>query len=118
MESYSEKRRTKRVPFRLRVNCRKSGVFFSDFARDISRDGIAVETPAFIGKNMVVDMSFYLPDETEPLVVTGRVVWSTVKEPRTNHDNLGAVLGIQFEGLSAVQRNKIVNFINNSRSDA
>ncbi len=118
MESYSEKRKAERISVRLRVNCRKSGVFFSDFARDICTDGISVETPAFIGKDMTVDMSFYLPDDAEPIKVAGKVVWSTVKEPRTRTDNLNAVLGIKFEGLSESQRVKLVNFINNSRNNA
>ena len=114
MEFYSEKRKTKRVDTRLRVNCRKSGVFFSDFARDICLDGIKVETPALLGKNMEVELSFYLPDESDPIIVKGRVVWSGVEE----HTNFNSVLGIKFEDLSETHRSMLVNFIENRGTDA
>ena len=114
MEFYSEKRKTKRVDTRLRVNCRKSGVFFSDFARDICLDGIKVETPALLGKDMEVELSFYLPGEPDPIFVKGRVAWSRVEE----HTNFNAVLGIKFEDLSETHRSMLVNFIGNSSKEA
>jgi Tfp pilus assembly protein PilZ len=114
MEFYSEKRKTKRVDTRLRVNCRKSGVFFSDFARDICVDGMKVETPALLGKDMMVELSFYLLDETDPIIVKGRVAWSGVEE----HTNFNTVLGIQFEDLSETHRLQLLNFIENSNSSA
>jgi Tfp pilus assembly protein PilZ len=112
MEFYNEQRKAKRVNTKLRVNCRKNGVFFSDFARDICLDGIKVETPTLVGKNMSVDLSFYLPDEAEPIIVKGRVIWSGVEE----HTNFNVVLGIKFEDMSASDRNKLVNFIENQKS--
>ncbi len=112
MELYSEKRKTKRVDTRLRVNCRKSGVFFSDFARNICLDGIKVETPALLGKDMLVDLSFYLPDETDPIIVKGRIIWSGMEE----HTNFNTVLGIQFQDMSPSHRGKLLNFIENQNS--
>ena len=114
MEFYDEKRKTKRFDTRLRVNCRKSGVFFSDFARDICLDGMKVETPALLGKDVEVELSFYLPDETDPIIVKGRVVWSGVEE----HTDFNTVLGIQFEGMSEIHRSMLVNFLEDRGKEA
>ncbi len=114
MEFYSDKRKTERVDTRLRVNCRKSGVFFSDFARNICLDGIKVETPTLLGKGSVVDLSFYLPDEEEPIIVMGRIIWSGMEE----HTNFNTVLGIKFEDMSETHRSMLIKFINNRRNDA
>ncbi len=110
MRFYREQRKQKRVKTKLRVNCKKSGVFFSDFTRDISLEGIRVETPALIAKGMIVDLSFNLPAEIDPVIVKGRVVWSNVEE----HTDFNVVLGIKFEDISEADKNKLFGFLQNN----
>jgi len=113
MVVYKEKRKSKRVKTRLRINCKGAGIFFSDFTRDIGSEGIGIETAVIIKEGMTVDLFFYLPEHTDPINVKGKVVWSNVKKYKDNDSSLNVLLGIHFENLDDVHRKRLNNFIEN-----
>jgi|YelNatPaOPRAMG01_1025707.scaffolds.fasta_scaffold00844_4 uncharacterized protein (TIGR02266 family) len=108
MSVYKEKRKSKRVKTGLRVNCKSEGIFFSDFTRDIGLDGIGIQTATFIREGTTVELFLQLPDEKEPLILKGRVVWAKV-DNQENSSNIA--MGIKFEDMAPHHRDKLNNFI-------
>ena len=116
MLPYQNKRRSKRVKAKVRINCKGEGVFFSDFTRDIGLHGIGIETVALIENGTIVELFFSLPGETEPIVAKGKVIWSNVKRYNDNDSNLNVVLGIEFSDIDDVLRGKLSVFLRNNDS--
>ncbi len=110
MHNYYESRKTKRVKTKLRVNCKSEGIFFSDFTRDVGLGGMGVETATLIRVGTTVELFINLPNEKDPLIISGRVVWSKVKEAKEKTAS-NAIMGIQFENIDPEHRNKLNNFI-------
>ena len=117
MHTYNESRKSKRVKTRLRVNCKSDGIFFSDFTRDVGLGGIGVETATLIREGTVVELFLHLPNEKDPLILSGKVVWSkSTNAPEKTTSNV--VIGIQFENMKPEHNNKLHNFIENHTIDS
>lgn len=118
MSPYQNKRRSKRVKAKIRINCKGEGIFFSDFTRDIGLHGIGIEAVAFIEQGTIVDLSFHLPGETEPIVAKGKIIWSGIKRYNDDNSNLNVVLGIEFHDINDTHRGKLSVFLENNDSQA
>ena len=116
MHTYNESRKSKRVKTRLRVNCKSDGIFFSDFTRDVGLGGIGVETATLIRTGTVVELFLHLPNEKDPLILSGKVVWSKSTDP-VEQTTSNVVIGIQFENMKPEYHNKLHNFIGNNSID-
>lgn len=116
MHTYTESRKSKRVKTRLRVNCKSDGLFFSDFTRDVGLGGIGVETATLIREGTVVELFLHLPNEKDPLIISGKVVWSTLKDASEKTAS-NVVIGIQFENIKPEHHNKLHNFIKSNTLD-
>lgn len=110
MPTYTENRKNKRVKARLRVNGKSNGIFFSDFTRDVSIGGIGVETPTVIREGTIVELFIHLPNEKEPLILNGKVVWSRTKDTLEKASS-NVIIGIQFQDLETVYRDKLHTYI-------
>ena len=116
MHTYSESRKSKRVKTRLRVNCKSDGIFFSDFTRDVGIGGIGVETATLIRAGTAVELFLHLPNEKDPLILSGKVIWSkSTDAPELTSSNV--VIGIQFDTMKPEHNNKLNNFIENHPSN-
>ncbi len=118
MSQYQNKRTSKRVKTRVRINCKGEGIFFSDFTRDISLHGIGIETVALIEQGTVVELFFNLPGEHEPIVAKGRVVWSNIKQHGNGDNSMNVVLGIEFKDINDTHQSKLSSFLENDTSQA
>jgi uncharacterized protein (TIGR02266 family) len=116
MHTYNESRKSKRVKTRLRVNCKSEGIFFSDFTRDVGLGGMGVETATLIRAGTLVELFLHLPDEKDPLILNGKVIWAKVKEVKEKTTS-NIVIGIQFENIEQEHRNKLNSFIVNHPID-
>ncbi len=114
MHAYQNKRRSKRVKTKIRINCKGEGVFFSDFTRDIGLHGIGVETVAAIEKGTIVELFFSLPGEAEPIVAKGKVIWSDIRHSESGENNMNVVLGIEFQDIAEAHASKLYSFIDNN----
>ncbi len=110
MPTYTENRKNKRVKARLRVNGKSNGIFFSDFTRDVSIGGIGVETPTVIREGTIVELFIHLPNEKEPLILNGKVVWSRTKDTLEKASS-NVIIGIQFQDLETGYRDKLHTYI-------
>ncbi len=116
MHTYNESRKSKRVKTRLRVNCKSDGIFFSDFTRDVGLGGMGIETATLIREGTNVELFLHLPDEKDPLILKGKVIWSQAKDTREKSAS-NVVIGIQFDNLQPEFHSKLHNFIKNNTHD-
>ncbi|MCL4557748.1 MAG: PilZ domain-containing protein [Deltaproteobacteria bacterium] len=114
MLPYQNKRRSERIKAKIRINCKGQGIFFSDFTRDIGLHGIGIEAVTLIENGTIVELYFSLPDETEPIVAKGKVIWSDIKRSESGEDNMNVVLGIEFQEIAEVHTNRLFSFIDNN----
>lgn len=102
----TEKRQSKRVPLKLKVDYQYAGNFLFEHASDISQHGIFIETREPLKMGTDVTLQFNLPDEARTLDVAGKVVWVN---PSGNSKNPG--MGIQFHSLSDLDKETITSLV-------
>jgi uncharacterized protein (TIGR02266 family) len=73
---------------------------FSDYVLDISASGVFIETGQSLTVGQPLSIRFSFPDEDDPLIVGGEVVWSSPKG-----------IGVKFYGLDPSQQTRIKKFI-------
>ena len=86
----------------FRVEYRIGDTLFSDFAQNISEGGLFIATETALPVSMVISLEFRLPGSQEPIVVSGRVVWTVnggTEQP--------SGMGIEFENLNDSARRRI-----------
>jgi uncharacterized protein (TIGR02266 family) len=103
----SEKRKSRRVPFKMKVDCHYEGNFLFEYATDISQHGIFIETrePLKIGSQVM--LQFQLPDEKRAIEVQGVVKW--VNPSNGGSKNPG--MGVQFANISDLDKETITSLI-------
>ncbi len=85
----------------FRVEYRIGDRLFSDFAQNISEGGLFIATETTLPVSTAISLQFRLPASQEPIVVSGRVVWTVNGGPEQPSG-----MGIEFENLddSALRR--------------
>ena len=98
----SERRRSARAPFVVRVDYGTVDAFFSEFTSDVNEGGMFIETETPQPPGTAVVMQFRVPGSDSPIKVRGRVVWTSAERPAQ-----APGMGIEFENLDARARAKI-----------
>ena len=94
----------------VRVDYTAVDKFFSDFTTDINEGGMFIETSSPPAPGTKVTLAFSLPNNQEPLLIEGRVVWSNPDgEARSG-------MGIEFEELSSTARHHINELVRGLRT--
>jgi len=101
-DSGSERRRSARTPFVVRVDYGTVDAFFSEFTADVNEGGMFIETETPQAPGTAVVMQFRVPGSDSPIKVRGRVVWTSAERPAQ-----APGMGIEFENLDARARAKI-----------
>jgi uncharacterized protein (TIGR02266 family) len=101
-----ERRRSIRAPVVVRIEYATVDALFSDFTRNINEGGVFIETDCPGEIDSVVHLRFRLPGTRETLKVTGRVAWI---EPGASGKPEG--MGVEFENLSASDRDRINDLV-------
>ena len=106
----TERRRSERADYVVRVDYKTVDELFSEFARNINEGGLFVETDAPPDIGCLVALEFKIPGSDEPIQVMGRVV-------RTNEGNRDETpgMGIEFENLDGQSRELINGLVRNLR---
>ena len=106
----TERRRSERADYVVRVDYKTVDELFSEFARNINEGGLFVETDAPPAVGSVVALEFKIPGNPEPIQVMGRVV-------RTSEGDRGETrgMGIEFENLDGQSRDLINGLVRNLR---
>ncbi len=93
--SESDRRTNDRHAIELKVEYKRLNTFFADYTKNISKGGTFIRTdkPLDIGTEFVFALS--IPQLTEPVRLTGRVIWTTSIEKATEDSPPG--MGIRFQ---------------------
>jgi uncharacterized protein (TIGR02266 family) len=101
-------RRHNRIEVDVGVDCAHQEAMVRGFARNISEGGVFLETDEAIDAGSPLTLSFTLPGQQAPLVVTGKVV-RRIELGRESRFGLG----VQFTGLNTASRERILDFLVN-----
>jgi type IV pilus assembly protein PilZ len=98
----SNRRRFDRAPIELKVEYKRVNTFFADYTKNISRGGtfIATERPLAIGTEFVFALA--IPHLSEPLRLTGKVIWITSADEASKANPPG--MGIEFQYANDAER--------------
>ena len=106
----TERRRSERADYVVRVDYKTVDELFSEFARNINEGGLFVETDTPPDVGSLVALEFKIPGSDEPIQVMGRVV-------RASQGESGEIpgMGIEFENLDGQSRDLINDLVRNLR---
>jgi type IV pilus assembly protein PilZ len=108
-----EARRGRRERLVVRVDYSTVDAFFSEFTTNINEGGLFIETDRPSAVGTTVQLMFQLPGADEPLKVGGRVIWTT---PGATSEAPG--MGIEFEELDPIARDRVNAVVRRLRRDA
>ncbi len=98
------KRQSHRLHHELPVTYRSVGSFLSDWATDISRGGLFINTSKALPVGTTVRLLIQLPDGQLPVDITGRV---TRVAGLDDAPNSAPGMGIEFTDLDGAKRQEI-----------
>ena len=107
-------RRSQRLHHELAVAYRTVGGFLSDWATDISRGGLFINTRKPLPVGTVVKLIIQLPGAAFPFDMVGRV--TRVAEPRVDA-KAAPGMGIEFTDVDGTKRDRIESFVQRLRQD-
>jgi len=81
----------------------------SGLTKDLSREGIKVNTNKPLRTGDLVELEIHLPDETRPVRTTGKIVWS---RPCTGRDQ-GTDYGVAFMMIDPVDKFRALDYAYN-----
>lgn len=110
-DSGSERRRSYRAPFVVRVDYGTVDAFFSEFTTDVNEGGLFIETDTPQPPGTLVMLQFRIPGSAQPIKVRGRVVWTSFDRPSELPG-----MGIEFEHLDARARARINDVVRQLRA--
>jgi uncharacterized protein (TIGR02266 family) len=110
----SQKRRSDRLHHELLVAYRTVGGFLTDWATNISRGGLFINTRNPLAVGTTVKLIISLPDAAFPFDLTGRVTRVT---PYDNTSNMVPGMGLEFVDVDDAKKNQIETFVARLRKD-
>ncbi len=110
----ANRRRAARLHHELPVAYRTVGSFLSDWATNISRGGLFINTRKPLPVGTVVKLIIQLPGAEFPFDMSGRV---TRVAPWDNRANVAPGMAIEFLDLDAAKREQIELFVEKLRRD-
>jgi Tfp pilus assembly protein PilZ len=78
-------------------------------SRDLSREGLKINSSAEIKPGATVDMEINIPDDPKPVHTSGKVMWSHPSEGK----NQGYDHGVRFLMMDPVDKFRVLDFAYN-----
>jgi len=113
-DAQSNRRRASRLHHELPVAYRTVGSFLTDWATNISRGGLFINTRKPLPVGSEVKLIIQLPGAEAPFDVTGRV---TRVAEWDNRSNVAPGMGIEFTDLEGAKRDRLAALVDKLRSD-
>lgn len=107
-------RRSRRLQHELAVTYRSIGGFLSDWATNISRGGLFINTRSPLPVGTVVKIVIQLPGTAFPVDIVGRVRRVVPWDADTDS---APGMGIEFIDVDRVKRDRIEAFVEKLRTD-
>jgi uncharacterized protein (TIGR02266 family) len=112
--SDTNKRKAERLHHEIPVAYRSVGSFLTDWATNISRGGVFINTRNPLPVGTEVKILIQLPGARFPYHLDGRVTRVTEFD---NHANMVPGMGIEFTGVEASRRDEIEAFVERLKKD-
>jgi uncharacterized protein (TIGR02266 family) len=113
-QDVENKRRSHRLHHEIAVAYRTVGSFLTDWATNISRGGLFINTRKPMPVGTDVKIIIQLPDAAFPFDIAGRV---KRVEPVGNPANAAPGMAVEFTELDGAKRDKIETFVQKLRRD-
>jgi len=78
-------------------------------SRDLSREGLKVNSPMRIAEGSVLDLELDIPDDPKPVRTTGKIVWSQASQGQDQ----GYDTGIRFVMMDPVDKFRVLDYAYN-----
>jgi type IV pilus assembly protein PilZ len=105
-----EKRSSRRVPFKFKVDWKSEGTFLYENATNISEHGIFIETDKPMDPGTTIELQFTSPETQKKIEVLGEVAWVNPLRP-AKKDNYNPGMGIRFVNLKEIDKETILSLI-------
>ncbi|MFH1263320.1 MAG: TIGR02266 family protein [Pseudomonadota bacterium] len=109
-EDSKEKRLSRRVPTKFKVDWKSEGTFLYENATNISEHGIFIETDKPMDPGTMIELQFTSPDTEKKIEVLGEVAWANPLRPQKK-DNYNPGMGIRFVNLNEIDKEMILSLI-------
>ena len=108
-----ERRKFKRFDAYMSVKCNRAqesqSVSLLGLSKDVSRDGVCINSNDQLEKGTVVDLEIDLPDDSRPVRTTGKVMWTKASQ---NKDD-GINYGVQFVSIDPIDKFRVLDYAYN-----
>lgn len=78
-------------------------------SKDLSREGLKVNTPAHLPEGSTLDLELDIPDDPKPVHTTGKIVWSRTSQGQDQ----GYDIGIRFVMMDPVDKFRVLDYAYN-----
>src|SRR3989338_2405786 len=112
MQMSKERRRFKRFDAYMNVKIRGQNDLVAEsvgLSKDLSREGMKVNTNQSLSNGSLVDLEINLPDDPKPVRTTAKVMW--VKEAASEKDNYD--YGVNFLLMDPVDKFRALDYAYN-----
>ncbi len=107
-------RKSERLQHELLVAYRTVDGFITDWAVNISRGGIFINTRSPLAMGSIVRLIVSLPDAAFPFDLTGRVIRVNPPDPSSDHV---AGMGLEFVDVDEDKRARLARFVDRLRAE-
>ncbi len=107
-----DRRKFKRFDAYMSVRCHLPGGDKAEaisLTKDISREGIKINSNRSLEKGATVDLEIVIPDDPKPIQTQGRVMWTTPSEG----SNQGFDHGVHIVRMDPVDKFRVLDFAYN-----
>jgi type IV pilus assembly protein PilZ len=112
--SVAPTRMSDRLQHELLVAYRSVGNFITDFAVNISKGGIFINTRNPLAIGSIVKLIISLPDEAFPFDLTGRVIRVHPYDPKSKEMS---GMGLEFIDVDDEKKSRLERFVGRLRAD-
>lgn len=107
-------RKSERLQHELLVAYRTVDGFITDWAVNISRGGIFINTRSPLAMGSIVKLIVSLPDAAFPFDLTGRVIRVNPADPNSDHV---AGMGLEFVDVDDEKKSRLARFVDRLRTE-
>ncbi len=106
-----ERRKFKRFDAYMSVKYEASqeGVKGVSLSKDLSREGLKINSNAHLKEGTTVDLVINIPDDPKPVHTSGKVMWTHVSEGK----NQGFDHGVRFMMMDPVDKFRVLDYAYN-----
>lgn len=93
----------------VKYEAAKEGVKGISLSKDLSREGLKINSDSLLKEGTTVDLVINIPDDPKPVHTSGKVMWTHVPEGK----NQGFDHGVRFMMMDPVDKFRVLDYAYN-----